>query len=350
MGYSALAEARRKGGGMYDIHGKRILVTGATGLVGGAVIRRLLDGGVSVRALARDPGRARDLLGAEVEVLAGDMTDPASLRNAVRGCPVVFHFAAVLNEFRPLGFYRATNVEGTRALAEAALAEGVERFLHMSTIAVYGLRAMGRIHESSPRAPCGDLYGDTKLEAEELIRHMAASRGLPAVIVQPTQVYGPGDRAWTMRPIELIRAHRMFLVDGGRGLVSPISIDDLAEGVLAAVRAGRVGESYILCGPSTVSIRELFEAYARMLGAETRLPSIPLWLAVALAGIAEAAAMLSGAKPIFKRSELRRTARRADFDGTKAREELGFAAMVTLEEGMRAVAKWVRAQEQSVRP
>ncbi len=335
---------------MYDVHGKRILVTGATGLIGGSVIHRLLDAGCSVRALARDPDRAREILGGRVEVAAGDMTDPASLRNAVRGCGVVFHFAAALNDFQPLRFYRAANVEGTRALAEAALAAGVERFLYTSTVAVYGLRAKGRIDESSPRAPCGDLYGDTKLEAEEVVRHMAASRGLPAVIVQPTQVYGPGDKAWTTRPIELIRARRMLMVDGGRGLVSPIYIDDIADGVLAAARAGRIGESYILCGPSTINIRELFEAYARMLGAEARLPSVPLWVAVALAGIAEAAARLGGTKPVFKRSEIRRAARRADFDGRKAREELGFAAKVTLEQGMRAVARWALAPEQSARP
>ena len=334
---------------MYGLSGKRVLVTGATGLIGGAAIRRLLDGGSSVRALARDPLRARGLLGGEVEVAAGDMTDPASLRSAVRGCSAVFHFAAVLNEFQPLRFYRAANVEGTRALAEAAIAAGVERFLHASSVAVYGLRASGRIDENSPRVRCGDSYGDTKLEAEELIRQMAAVRGLPAVIVQPTQVYGPGDRAWTSRPIELIRARRMLMVDGGRGLVSPISIDDLADGVLAAARAGRVGESYILCGSSTISIRELFEAYARMLGVEGGLPSVPAWLAVALAGVAEAAARLSRTKPVFKRAEVRRSARRADFDGTKAREELGFTAKVTLEEGMRAVARWLQSLEQPPR-
>jgi nucleoside-diphosphate-sugar epimerase len=141
----------------------------------------------------------------------------------------------------------------------------------------------------------------------------------------------------------------MLMVDGGRGLVSPIYIDDLADGVLAAARAGRVGESYILCGPSTISIRELFEAYARMLGAEGGLPSVPAWLAVALAGVAEAAARLSRTKPVFKRAEVRRSARRADFDGTKAREELGFTAKVTLEEGMRAVARWLQSLEQPPR-
>ena len=180
---------------MYGLSGKRVLVTGATGLLGGAVIRRLLEGGSSVLALVRDSARARGLLGSEVAIAEGDLTDPASLRSAVNGCFSIFHFAAVLNEFQPLRFYWRANIEGTRALAEAALAAGVERFVHASTVAVYGLRATGRIDERSPRVRCGDSCGDTKLEAEELIRQMAVVRGLPAVIVQPTQVYGLGDRA-----------------------------------------------------------------------------------------------------------------------------------------------------------
>jgi dihydroflavonol-4-reductase len=141
---------------MYDLRGKRVLVTGATGLFGRAVIRRLLVVGSTVRALVRDPARARGLLGAEVDIAPGDMTDPAGLRSVVQGCHAVFHFAAVLNEFQPPQFYRSVNVEGTRALAEEALAAGVERFLHASSIAVYGLRASGRIDESSPHVACGD--------------------------------------------------------------------------------------------------------------------------------------------------------------------------------------------------
>ncbi|MCX7038740.1 MAG: NAD-dependent epimerase/dehydratase family protein [Spirochaetes bacterium] len=335
---------------MYDLSAKRVLVTGATGLIGSAVIRRLLAGGSTVRALVRDPTRARGLLGAGVDIAPGDMTDPTRLRSVVQGCHAVFHFAAVLNEFQPPQFYRSVNVEGTRSLAEAALAAGVERFLHASSVAVYGLRASGRIDESSPRVPCGDSYGDTKIEAEELIRRMAAERGLPAVIVQPTQVYGAGDRAWTSRPIELIRAHRMLMVDGGRGLVSPIYIDDLADGVLAAAGAGRPGQSYILRGPATISIREFFEAYARMLGSEDRFPSVPAWLAIGLAGLSEAAARRRGGKPVFTRVEILRSARRADFDGTRARDELGFTARVTLEDGMRGVERWLHSLEQPPRP
>jgi nucleoside-diphosphate-sugar epimerase len=341
-----LVGLRREEGGMYDLRGKRVLVTGATGLFGRAVIRRLLVVGSTVRALVRDPARARGLLGAEVDIAPGDMTDPAGLRSVVQGCHAVFHFAAVLNEFQPPQFYRSVNVEGTRALAEEALAAGVERFLHASSIAVYGLRASGRIDESSPHVACGDSYGDTKLEAEELIRQMAVERGLPAVIVQPTQVYGAEDRAWTSRPIELIRARRMLMVDGGRGLVSPIYIDDLADGVLAAARAGRAGQSYILRGPATISIREFLEAYAKILGREGGFPSVPVWVAVGLAGIAEAAARLSGGTPVFRRVEIRRSARRADFDGAKARKELGFTARITLEEGMRGVAEWLRSQDE----
>jgi nucleoside-diphosphate-sugar epimerase len=329
---------------MYDLRGKHVLVTGATGLIGSAVVHRLLNEHSTLRILTRNPGKAAAVVGPGVEIFKGDIEDRNSLGPATQGCDVVFHFAAVVNDFVPRSSYYRVNVTGTRNLAEAALQSGVERFVHASSVAVYGMKPTGHFCEASPHVRSGDPYPDTKLEAEDEVRHFAAERGLPAVIVQPTQVYGPGDVHWTLRPYRMIRDGRMILFARGTGLVMPIYLDDIVDGIVAAARHGRAGETYILAGPAVVTIHDFFGCYARMLG-KYRLPSIPLWLAMMIAALSEGGAAALGRKPMFTRDEVRRIARKATWDGGKAMKELGFTPMVAIDEGMRRVEAWLRTLE-----
>lgn len=211
---------------------------------------------------------------------------------------------------------------------------------------MYGMKPTGHLCEASPHVRSGDPYPDTKLEAEDQIRHLVLERGLPAIIVQPTQVYGPGGVHWTLRPFRMIRDGRMILIAGGTGLVIPIYLDDLVDGILAAARYGRAGETYILTGPAAATFRDFFGCYARMLG-KNRLPSIPLWLAMTIAAMSEGAAAVLGRKSMFTRDEVRRIERKATWDGGKAMKELGFKPRITIDEGMHHVEAWLRAVETS---
>lgn len=329
----------------YDTAGKRVLVTGATGLIGGKIASRLLAMGAAVRVLARTPEKASRLADAGAEVVRGDMTDAASLRTAVRDCRAVFHFAGVLgDEFKPWSYFREVNVDGTRTLAEAALENGVERFVHTSTVAVYGFDAPSGTNERTPRARTGDPYSDTKREGQEVVEQLARDRGLSAIIVQPSQVYGPGDETWTAGPVRLALAGKLVLPGGGRGLLQPIFVDDLAEGILAAARKGETGEAYILCGPEVVTVADFFGRLARMAGRE-KIPSIPAWLALSTAGLAEVWSRLSGRPPAFSRSAVRFvTQKKTTFDGKKAADALGFHPKTSLEEGLAAVRVWLEAE------
>ena len=327
----------------YDISGKTVLVTGASGFIGKRVARELMLRNVRVRALVRDPAKAADLAAAGAEMAIGDMTDPASLEGAVRGCQAVLHFAGATNDFQPRSHYERVNVEGTRILAEAALKEGVERFVDISTVWVYGLRSGPGVCETSPCRESGHSYADTKLEAERVVRRLVAEKGLPAIILQPSEVYGPGDRNWTERPLELIRSGRMILADRGRGLTQPVYIDDLVQGILAAVENGRVGETYVLCGPEAVTFREYFMHFARMAG-KKRLPSVPGRLALATAATAEWLARRFRRQPVFTRQEVLATMATTSYDGGKAGRELGFVPKTTLAEGMRRIEEWLRTE------
>ncbi|MBN2464819.1 NAD-dependent epimerase/dehydratase family protein [candidate division WOR-3 bacterium] len=322
---------------------KLVLVTGATGLLGGLTARRLLAEGARVRGLARNPARAAELAACGAEIVAGDITDELSLARAAKGCQGVFHFAGVLaNEFRPRSYFQRVNVEGTRNLAEAALTCGAERFLYCSTVWVYGLAAGTDTDESTPHRYSGEPYCDTKLDAEEVIREFTRDRGLPAVIVQPTEVFGPDDRNWTLGPLELIRSGRMMLASGGIGLVQLIYQDDVAEGILAAARHGRLGEAYILGGGTITTIREYFLGLARIAGQE-RLPSVPSWLALVAAGLEEFRSRLSGRPPVFTRGGVRGTMVYATYRTEKAAAELGFVAKTGFATGLERIRERLSA-------
>ncbi|MEW6418654.1 MAG: NAD-dependent epimerase/dehydratase family protein [Nitrospirota bacterium] len=124
---------------------------------------------------------------------------------------------------------------------------------------------IGNINENSPLLPSNDPYCDTKLEAENIVLEYAR-KGLKAVIVQPTQVYGPGDEKWTMKPIRLIKSGMMIYPDGGRGLLQPLYIDDLIDGIILATLYGKKGQSYILCGNEVITVKEFFGYYTNMVG------------------------------------------------------------------------------------
>jgi dihydroflavonol-4-reductase len=321
--------------------GQTVLITGATGFIGGQVARTLLHDGVRVRAYVRDARKAAPLAAAGAELRVGDLRDAAALAQSVAGCRAVFHFAGVLaKEFKPWAYFREVNVEATRVLAEAALAAKVERFVYASSVWAYGLGARGRVDEDTPYLRSGSPYSDTKREGQEVVHRLARERGLPAVIIQPSVVYGPHDEAWTLGSIQLIRAGRMLLPAGGRGQVTPIYIDDLVEGIIKVAEQGVVDQAYILCGGETVTFREFFGYLGRIAG-RRRLPSVPGWLAIFAAAASELLARLTGAQPVFTVEAVRGTLMHANYRGDKARA-LGFEPKIKLAEGMERVAAWLR--------
>jgi nucleoside-diphosphate-sugar epimerase len=325
----------------FDIKTKKCLVTGASGLIGQRVSLGLLRENVRVRAFVRSREKASLLEKSGAEIYTGDMTNADSVKKSVLGCEVVFHFAGVLNEFKPWSYYYQVNVEGTRILAEAALKAGVQRFIHASTVYVYGMKAGTGITEKSPHVRSGDPYSDTKLEGHAIIYQLYKNQGLPSIIIQPSEVYGPGDQTWTLRPFQMIRNGRMILVNKGKGLIQPIFVEDLVEGVLAAARKGCIGETYILCGSEVVTFNKYFGYYTRMLKKKSP-PSVPAWMALSLGALFEWMARISGRQPMITRQDARATLTKASYDGSKGQRELDFEAKTTLAEGMSKTELWLK--------
>ena len=228
------------------------LVTGATGFVGSAVLRALLRRSQPVRALVRPTSSRRLLEGLPVDIVAGDLADPASCRDALRGCDTLFHVAADYRLWvpQPDAMYR-TNVVGTRRLLLEAAEAGVSRIVYTSSVATLGLRADHLPSDETTPATLADMIGHykrSKFLAEKAVRELIAEAGLPVVIVNPSAPVGPADARPTPTGRVLLEAARGRIpayVDTGLNLVH---VDDVAEGHLRALDRGRVGERYILGG------------------------------------------------------------------------------------------------------
>ena len=304
----------------------RALVTGATGFVGAAVARALLQEGWGVRALARKGSDRRNLQRINVEVVEGDLNNAASLAPAVAGCEALFHVAADyrLGAFDPRELYR-TNVEGTRNILNAARAAAVRRVVYTSSVATIGIpkdRTPGSEATPSTVADMIGHYKRSKFLAEEVARE-AARAGLEVVIVNPSTPVGPGDIKPTptgQLVLDAAAGRMPAYVDTGLNIVH---VDDVAAGHLLAFHRGRPGERYIL-GGRDMSLREILGEIARLVGRKPPSVRLPSAVVLPIAYVAEAVARVTG-RPTRVTVEGVRMARKIMFfSSAKAVEQLGY--------------------------
>jgi dihydroflavonol-4-reductase len=321
-----------------------ILVTGGSGFVGAAVVRQLLAAGHEVRALIRPTSVRTNLARLPVEIVQGDLRDAASLRRAMAGIRFVFHVAADYRLWarQPEEIVR-TNIEGTRALMEAALRAGVERIVYTSSVATLKPRRDGGpSDETSPleAASAVGAYKYSKVVAERLVETMVAERKLPAVIVNPSTPIGPRD----VRPtptgriiIEAAAGRMPAYVDTGLNLVH---VDDVALGHLLALEKGRIGERYIL-GGHDVLLGDMLREIARQTGRSPPKLRLPRRLIFPIAYAAEAVAYFTDREPFVTTTGLRLAKDRMFFMSAKAERELSYRARPYGEAIAEAIA-WFR--------
>ncbi|HXD14563.1 MAG TPA: hopanoid-associated sugar epimerase [Xanthobacteraceae bacterium] len=321
------------------------LITGASGFVGSAVAGKLVQSGYPIRALIRPGSPRRHLAGLDLQFVDGDMRDAPSVRRAMAGIRYVFHVAADYRLWaRDKDEIFANNVEGTRIVMQEALRAGAERIVYTSSVATLGLRPDGSpADESVPLSLDQGIgaYKRSKIAAERLVEAMIAEDALPAVIVNPSTPIGPRD----VRPtptgrivVEAARGRMPGFVDTGLNLVH---VEDVAEGHIAALERGAIGERYIL-GGENVPLADMLAEIARLTGRRPPRLRIPRIAVFPVAYLAEAAARMTGREPFATLDGLRMSAHRMFFTAAKAERDLGFRAR-PYREALSDAIQWFRA-------
>jgi dihydroflavonol-4-reductase len=302
-----------------------ILITGATGQLGNAIARRLANNGVEVRALVRSASRASSgVLPKGMRVVFGDVTDPKSLHAALDGCATVYHAAGIPEQWRrDTGEFARVNVEGTRNVVEAALAAGVTRFVYTSTADVLVHGPGEEFDESMINPDPGETpYQRSKKEADRIVT-VALDRGLPAVFLHPSGVYGPAPflvKGLNDLLRQLAKREAPVLLPGGMGVVYT---DDVADGHVRAAATAAVGARYLLA-ESFQSLTEIARAVAAVEPRAKVPPVMPLPIARVVSIVGELVAQVIGRPPMIARSVLQFLERGSRPSGARAQKELGW--------------------------
>ncbi len=302
-------------------------LTGASGFVGSAVTRKLLDEGFSVRALVRGTSNRANLEDIDLKIVEGDIRDAATVETAMRGARYAFHVAADYRLWAPdpQEIIR-TNTDGTRAVMRAALNARVERVVYTSSVATLRLDENGLpSDETMPLAEENAIgaYKKSKVLAERLVERMIVDEKLPAVIVNPSTPIGPRD----VRPtptgrivVEAASGRMPAYVETGLNLVH---VDDVAEGHVAALKRGRIGERYIL-GGEDMALGQMLTEIAFLAGRRPPTIKLPRALIYPFAYGAEMIAGVTGREPFATVDGLRMAKYKMFFSSAKAERELGY--------------------------
>jgi dihydroflavonol-4-reductase len=319
------------------------LVTGATGFVGAAVLRCLAEAGHNVRVLVRPTSDRFNLSNIDCEIVTGDLTEPESLKRAVRNCEAVFHVAADYRIWVPnRERMNRVNVQGTVDVILAAAAAGVSRIVYTSSVATLRLKDNGLPADEKSQAELSDMIGaykQSKFLAEREVKRLVAEAGVPVIIVQPTAPFGPGD----IKPTPTGR----LVVEAGAGRMpayvntglNVVHVDDVAKGHLLAFEKGSVGESYILGGENR-TLQWILATVAELTGQRPPRIRLPHWFLTPIAYVWEGITRIRGSdEPMMTVDSVRMSRKLMYFSSEKARRELGYSPRPAVE-ALRDEIEW----------
>jgi nucleoside-diphosphate-sugar epimerase len=326
----------------------KILITGGNGFLGRHLISSLQKRGDSVRVLVLPTEDTAWLEKHDVAVFRGDILSPDTLIAPMRGVQSVFHLAAMIGTWHSMRDYYAVNVTGTENVCRAALNAGVSRLIHISSAMVYDM-AMGRaVTEDDLLTPLDEPYSFTKAQGDMLVQRMIREEHLPAVIIRPGTLLGPGDRLNFGRMADRVRAGKGVIIGQGNNAIPLFYITDMVQGLLLALDSEQaVGKVYNISNDQPLTQAQYLKLIAQQIGVATphiHVPYTPLYTA---AYMAERLAILSNNRilPFLTRHGVKLYGANNLISIDKARRELGYAPKVSLNEAVRIACDWYQHQD-----
>jgi dihydroflavonol-4-reductase len=328
---------------MFEVKMK-VLITGATGLLGGHLLRELQQRDERIRALVLPGENAERLLAQGIEVMRGDVTDASTLAPAVRDIEMIIHLAGMMGVWRPIADYRLVNVTGAENLYRAAQRTGVRRFVHTSSHTVYGLGYGRFMTEQDALRPDPDPYSISKAEGDRLIRRLMRDSAMETVIIRPGTFFGPGDRLHFGRMAERVKQGKGVIIGRGDNALPFCYVTDVVQGfLLAAYHEKAPGNVYNITNDRPLTQREMFNAIADAVNGKRPTRHLP-YLPIYYGGIvAEKIATITQRKPLVTQLGAMMFGTDNRHSVEKARRELGYEPNVDLREGIKLAAEWFNA-------
>ncbi len=323
------------------LNNSKILVTGATGFLGGHLVKRLSNDGATVIALARQPDRDRYIKDLpNVDVVMGDITDSVRMKEVMADVEYVFHVAAALGG--TIEYQKAINVDGTANVVYGAIENNVKRIVHVSSIAYYGFPVVGTVTEDHTIISTKNPYNVTKASAEVMLRTLADAKGLSYSIVRPALIYGERSNPWTKTMFRLAKWNPTPFIGDGSGNTHPIHVDDVVDLCITVATHSNADKEAFNCAPaSPPTWREFLGKYSALVGHQNWL-SLPVGLFKFAAPIAEAVIGTLTNEPRSIPAMVEFITSKSCYSMEKANRLLDWQSSVPLDEGIESCIPYLR--------
>lgn len=318
---------------------QKIFITGATGFIGKTICKVLTENGYVVTVLTLPEDRTN----IPYRKVTGDITDLSSFSASVKGHDAIIHLAGSVGYGQNMKNCERVNILGTQNIAKSAIESGIRRFIHFSTVAVYGRVSDVKITEDSPYKKIGDPYGDTKIEAEKLLLEYKKNH-LDLTILRPTVIYGPDDDKFFPKLLENLKTGKAKVIGDGKNKADLIHVNDIAKAVLTVLQNPKsIGKIYNLSHPEQIDWNHLMELVAKYGGLKWNPAHMPYPIAYSVAFLLECISKISRKQPLLTRYAVRVIGKKYHYNADSIANDLNFAPDVSLESGIK---EWFSINQQ----
>ena len=323
---------------------QKVLVTGANGFIGSNLVKSLLDKGHDVRVLVRKTSNLKFLEGLNIEYFYGDIVDPSSLIEPMKGVELLFHVAGLAFDWGPYDHYHQVNYIGTQNIVKAAIVANVTRIVHISTVAFHGFGYFN-IDESYPKANDLIPYAETKYLAEKWLFEYTKDKKIEATAIRPGNVFGTNDHTFIEKYIDAMEKGQMAYVNGGKSKTCPTYIENLIHGIyLASQSTNAVGEAFFITDGLDINWKEFTDKLALEMELKPPKLSTPYFLAHGIASLLETLYKAFNIKkdPFITKYRVNNGGKDYHFSVGKAKRLIGYEAIVDFDTSIKRTVVWYK--------